>query len=106
MAQRLGDRFGRKIVVVNRVGAGGNLAARDVVQAVPDGATILATTSALAVNHTASRNKGYVTEDLRAIAIVASTPDLLAVHPSNPAKNIGDFVRNARGRSITFATPG
>jgi tripartite-type tricarboxylate transporter receptor subunit TctC len=106
VAQRLGDRFGRKMVVENRGGGGGNLAARAVSQTAPDGTTILATTSALAVNDTASRNKGYQTEDLRAIAVVASSPDILAVHPSNPAKTVGDFVRNARGKSITFGTPG
>lgn len=106
VAQRLGDRFGRKVVVENRGGAGGNLAARFVSQAAADGATILVTTSALAVNDTASRNKGYATEDLRAIAIAASSPDILAVHPSNPAKTVGDFVRNARGKSFSYGTPG
>src|SRR5438128_8946998 len=50
VAQRLGERGGPKVVVENRAGAGGNLAARAVSAAPPDGSTILATTTALAVN--------------------------------------------------------
>jgi tripartite-type tricarboxylate transporter receptor subunit TctC len=106
VAQRLGDRFGRKAVVENRGGAGGNIAARAVSAAAPDGASILVTTSGIAVAETTSRNKGFSTDDLRTVAIPASGPDLLAVHPSNPAKNMGEFVTNAKDKNITFGTPG
>src|SRR5215831_13793295 len=61
VALKLGERFGRTIVVENRGGAGGNLAAKAVSAAAADGTTILATTTALAVNETASRNKGFST---------------------------------------------
>jgi tripartite-type tricarboxylate transporter receptor subunit TctC len=106
VAQRLGER-GAKIVVENRGGAGGNLAARLVSVAAPDGYTVLATTTALAINATASRNKGYATEDLRAVAVVALAPDVMAVHPASSAKDIPDFVRSAGGdKGITFGTPG
>ncbi len=105
VAQRLGER-GPKVVVENRAGAGGNLAARAVSAAPPDGSTILATTTALAVNDTASRNKGYATEDLRTVAIVALSPDVMGVHPSNPAKDLGEFVRNAKPKGFTFGSPG
>lgn len=105
VAQRMSER-GAKIVVENRGGAGGNLAARLVSLAAPDGYTVLATTTALAINATASRNKGYATEDLRAIAISALAPDVVAVHPANSAKDIPEFVRNAGDKGITFGTPG
>jgi len=103
---KLGERVGRTVVVENRGGAGGNLAARAVAAAAPDGYTLLATTSALAVNDTASRNKGYATEDLRPVAFVAISPDVIAVHPSNPARDLKEFVANARDKSFTYGSAG
>jgi tripartite-type tricarboxylate transporter receptor subunit TctC len=105
VALKLNDR-GYKVVVENRAGAGGNLAARVVAGAAPDGATILATTTALSVNATASRNKGYATEDLRAIAIAASSPDVMAVHPSNTSKDLAEFIKGVGGRGISYGSPG
>src|SRR5262245_47501868 len=106
IGSRLSERLGQTIVVENRGGAGGNLAARAVVNAAPDGYTILATTSALAVNETASRNRGYSADDLRTIAIVAISPDVIAVHSSNPAKDLKEFVRSAREKSFTYGSAG
>jgi tripartite-type tricarboxylate transporter receptor subunit TctC len=106
VAQKLGERTGWKVVVDNRGGAGGNLAARAVSTAPADGYTVLATTTALAINATTSRNKGYAAEDLKAVAVVASTPDVLAVHPSNPAKTLPELIANARGKPINFGSSG
>ncbi len=106
VGQKLTERLGQTVVVENRGGAGGNLAARAVAGAAADGYTILATTSALAVAETASRNKGFSTDDLRAIAIVAISPDVLAVHPSNPAKDLKAFVNTAKDKSFTYGTAG
>src|SRR5262245_38989499 len=64
IGQKLSERLGHAVVIENRGGAGGNLAAKTVSAAAPDGYTILATTSALAVNETASKNKGFSTNDL------------------------------------------
>jgi tripartite-type tricarboxylate transporter receptor subunit TctC len=91
-------------VVENRGGAGGNLAAKSVSGAGPDGHTILATTTSLAVNETATRNKGFSADDLRAVAIVAFSPDILAVHSSSPAKDLRDFVKS--GKSFTYGSAG
>jgi tripartite-type tricarboxylate transporter receptor subunit TctC len=106
VGQKLSERLGHTVVAENRAGAGGNLAARAVSMAAPDGHTILATTTALAVNETASKNKGFSVNDLRAIAIVAISPDVLAVHPSNPARNLKEFVANAREKSFTYGSAG
>ena len=103
---KLGERLGRTVVVENRGGAGGNLAARAVAAAAADGYTLLATTSALAVNDTASRNKGYATEDLRPVAFVAISPDVIAIHPGNPASDLKEFVANARDKSFTYGSAG
>jgi len=106
VALKLGAQFGRTIVVENRGGAGGNLAAKAVSTAAADGTTILATTTALAVNETASRNKGFSTADLTPVAIVAISPDVLAVHPDNQAKDLRAFIANGRERSFTYGTAG
>jgi tripartite-type tricarboxylate transporter receptor subunit TctC len=103
---KLSERLGQTVVVENRGGAGGNLAARAVSTAAPEGYTLLATTSALAVNDSASKNKGYNTEDLRAVAFVAISPDVLAVHPSNSAKDLKEFIANAKTKSFTYGSAG
>src|SRR5438094_8625410 len=106
IGQKTGERLGRTVVVENRGGAGGNLAARAVAQAAPDGYTLLATTSAIAVNDSASRNKGYATEELRPVAFVAISHDVIAVHPSNPARDLKEFVANGKEKSFTYGSAG
>jgi tripartite-type tricarboxylate transporter receptor subunit TctC len=106
VALRLGERFGSTVVVENRAGAGGNLAARAVATSAADGYTVLATTASLAVNDTASRNKGYSASDLRAVAIVAYAADVLAVHPSNPARDLTTFLAKGKVDSFTYGSAG
>jgi tripartite-type tricarboxylate transporter receptor subunit TctC len=106
VGQGLSERLGHTVVVENRGGAGGNLAAKFVTASAPDGYTILATTTGLAVNETASRNKGFSVEELRAVAIVAFSPDVLAVHPSNAAKDLQEFLRNGKAKSFTYGSAG
>src|ERR1700720_2380969 len=106
VAQKLDERTGWKIIVENRGGAGGNIGAHMVSVAEGDGYTVLATTTALAVNATVSRNKGYAVEDFKTVAVVATTPDVLAVHPSNPAKTLAEFITNAEGKTINFGSSG
>ena len=106
VSTKLSDRLKQSFVVENRGGAGGNLAAKSVAAAEPDGYTLLTTTSALAVNATASKNKGFETSDLRPVAIVAFSPDVIAIHPSNPAKNLKEFIANAQAKSFTYGSAG
>ena len=106
VGQKLGERLGHTVVVENRGGAGGNIAAKSVSAAAADGYTILATTTSLAVNETASKNKGFSVNDLRAVAIVAISPDVLAVHPSNPAKDLKEFIANGKTKSFTYGSAG
>jgi len=106
VGQKLTERLGQTVVVENRGGAGGNLAAKSVIGAAPDGYTILATTTGLAVNETATKNKGFSVDDLRPVAIVAFSPDVLAIHPSNPAKDLREFIQNAKTKSFTYGSAG
>ena len=102
----LGEKLGRTVVVENRGGAGGNIAAAAVARATPDGYTLLVTTTAVAINETLRPDKGFAASDLKPIAIVASSPEALVTSPSNPASNLTDFLKNAKGKSITFASAG
>jgi tripartite-type tricarboxylate transporter receptor subunit TctC len=106
VSSKLADRLKQNVVVENRGGAGGNLAAKAVAGAEPDGYMLLATTSGLAVSATASKNKGFETGDLRPVAIVAFSPDVIAVHPSNPAKDLKEFVTSGRDKSFTYGSAG
>ena len=106
VGQRLSERLKQNVVVENRGGAGGNLGAKIVTAANPNGHVILVSTTAVAINDTISKNKGYATDDLRPVAIAASTPEALSVNPSNPAKTLRELVQNAKGKSISFGTAG
>jgi tripartite-type tricarboxylate transporter receptor subunit TctC len=106
VATKLEQRLKQSFIVENRGGAGGNIAAKTVVGAAVDGYTLLATTTALAVNITASKTKGFEASDLRPVAIVAISPDVIAVHPSNPAKTLKEFIANAKDKSFTYGSAG
>jgi len=106
VAQGVSAKLGRNVIVDNRGGAGGNIAAAAVARAAPDGYTLLVTTTALAINETLTPNKGFVASDLKSIAIVASSPECLATGADNPAKDLAEFLKAAQGKSINFGTAG
>jgi tripartite-type tricarboxylate transporter receptor subunit TctC len=106
IAQKLGEALKQTVVVENRGGAGGNLAAKQVASAAPDGYTVLVTTTALAINETLHKNKGFAANDLETVAIVASSPEAFAVNKANPAASLSEFLANARGKTINFGSAG
>ena len=107
LADRLGARLGgASIVVENRGGAGGNLAAKQVAAAPADGYTVLVTTTAVAINETLYRNKGYATEELRPVAIAASFPEVLACSVSNPARDLQELLRALTDKGVSYSSAG
>jgi tripartite-type tricarboxylate transporter receptor subunit TctC len=106
VGQGVGARLGRNVIVENRGGAGGNIAAAAVARAAPDGYTLLVTTTALAINETLRANKGYSASDIKTIAIVASSPEALVTGTGNPANNLAEFMQAAKGKSINFGSAG
>jgi tripartite-type tricarboxylate transporter receptor subunit TctC len=106
IAQGLGERLHQAVVVENRGGAGGNIAAASVARVEPDGYTLLATTTALAINETLFTNKEFSAADFKTVAIAASSPEALVTGASNAANNLTAFLKNMDGKTINFAVPG
>lgn len=106
VSEPLGPLLGQTIVIENRGGAGGNIGARAVAQSPANGYTLLVTTTAIAINDRLHKSKGYATSDLVPIAIVGSAPEVIVVHPNNPAKTLRDLVKPADGKPVQFGTAG
>jgi tripartite-type tricarboxylate transporter receptor subunit TctC len=96
LAQRLGEQWGRPVVVENRGGVGNSPVA--VSQAAPDGYTLLVTDSgALAIRPHLYRSLPYDPErGFVAITLLASSPSFLIAHPSVPAANLPEFIAYAK----------
>jgi tripartite-type tricarboxylate transporter receptor subunit TctC len=109
MAGRLQEQFGKAIVIENRAGAGGVLAAGDVAKAAPDGQTLLAAASSLAANPTLVKALPYDTlKDLQAVALIFRTPLVLVVDPKMPVHSVAELVAllKAKPGQINFGHGG
>jgi tripartite-type tricarboxylate transporter receptor subunit TctC len=104
MAQKMQQSLGRSVIIENRAGAGGALAARAAASADPDGYTLFyGNTSTLAVIPAVSKNPGYdPVKNYAPVASVSESYTILVVHPSFPAQNIQDFLAYARAHPGTL----
>ena len=106
IGQKLSERWKQSVVVENRGGAGGNIAAAAVAKTDPDGYNILVTTSAFAVNQTLTKNPGYTADDFKAVVVVASTPNLIIGAPGLKGNNLKEVVEAAKTEKMTYGTAG
>jgi tripartite-type tricarboxylate transporter receptor subunit TctC len=110
MQKKLGEYLGQTVVVENRAGAGGTIAAGIVAKAEPDGYTfLLATIAALAVApHLNSKLPYNPLTDFAPLSMATESGNVLVVHPSVPAKTLAEFVKlaNSRPGGIAYGTSG
>jgi len=108
-AQKLTEGWGRQVVVENRPGAGGIIATELAAKAPADGYSYLFVTVGHVVNPSLYAKLPYDTaNDFTGVAMVASVPNLLVVHPSVPFKSVKDLVDHARRHpgNLTYASSG
>jgi tripartite-type tricarboxylate transporter receptor subunit TctC len=93
IGQWLSERLGQPFIIENRPGAGSNIATEAVVRAPADGYTLLLATSPNAVNATLYENLNFnFVHDIAPVASIYNVPNVMAVHPSFPAKTIPEFI--------------
>lgn len=107
IGQRLSDVWRQPVLVENIVGAGGNIGTDRVAKAPADGYTLLLNTIApIAVNQSLYGKLPYdPVKDLAPITLVANTANILAVHPSFPAKNLQDIINLAKAQPGKLSYP-
>jgi tripartite-type tricarboxylate transporter receptor subunit TctC len=98
IAKKLSENIGQSVVVENRAGAGGNIAAQHVVQAPPDGYTLhLSSVGPLTVAPAMQKSLPYdVKRDIAPITMAAVFPNVFIVHPGVPAKTLKEFIELAK----------
>lgn len=106
VAQALGAQLGRPVVVENRPGAGGNLAAEAVARAVPDGHTLLMSFTSHAINASLYPKLPFdPLKDFTPLTMVSTSPSVLVAHPRVPANTVAELIALAKARpgQLNFA---
>jgi len=106
---RLSAEIGQSIVIENRPGAGGTLGTAMVVKADPDGYSILAQSSALAIAPAIYPKLTFdISRDLASVLMIGSGANVMIVPPTRPWKTVQDFIADAKAKpgSISFGSVG
>ena len=106
LAQVLGAQLGRSVVVENKPGAGGNLAADAVAKAVPDGNTLLMSFTSHAINASLYPSLPFdPVKDFTPLTMVSTSPSILVAHPRLPVNNVKELMAMAKAKpgQLNFA---
>src|SRR3989454_6190808 len=107
VAPKISEALGQSVLVENKPGAGGNVAAQQVKRAAPDGYTLFVTSVAYAVNPSLYANAGYdPVQDFVPVILGPSTPNIITVNPAVPAKNLQELLALARKEQLSYASSG
>ena len=97
LASKMSPALGQQVIVDPRPGAGGNLGHEAAAKAVPDGYTLMLASTPFVLNPILNTKVGYdTTRDFAPIALIATLPNVLAVHPSVPARSVRELLQLAR----------
>jgi tripartite-type tricarboxylate transporter receptor subunit TctC len=108
-AQELGSAWGQPVIVENRPGASGSLAAGAAARAPADGYTILLGSNANAINVSLYKNLSFdLRRDLAPVALLTTFPNILAINPALPVHNVTELIAYARAHpgGVNFASSG
>ena len=109
IGQWLSERLGQQFIIENRPGAGSNIGTEAVVNAAPDGYTLLMITAANAINASLYDKLNFnLIRDLAPVASIMRVPNVMEVHPSFPAKTVPEFIAYAKANpgKINYASAG
>ena len=109
VAQEMQDKLKQPVVVDNRGGAGGNIGAQIVARALPDGYTLLVANNSHTINPFIYKEPGYdMAADFAPISLLATSPAILVVPDSSPARTMTDLIALAKKKpgSLNFGSPG
>ncbi|VTU21636.1 Argininosuccinate lyase [Variovorax sp. PBS-H4] len=109
LSASMGPLLNRTVIVENRPGAGGNIAADAVAKAAPDGNTLLLSFTSHAINATLYPTLPFdPVKDFTALTCVATSPSVLVAHPSVPANNVRELIALAKAKpgQLNFAIGG
>jgi tripartite-type tricarboxylate transporter receptor subunit TctC len=97
LAKKMSEQMGQSIVIDNKPGANGNIAAVAAAKAPPDGYTVLYNTSSITLSPALYKNLAYdVQRDLAPVALTAVVPLALVVNPGVPVNNVREFIAYAK----------
>lgn len=108
-AQQLAASIGQSVIVDNRPGASGTVGAAIAARSAPDGYTALFIASTFAINPTLYKNLPYdQVRDFQPLSLIASTPFVLLLHPSIPARSVKELIAYAKERpgQLNYASGG
>ena len=104
----LAEALGQSVVVDNRAGASGGIAAELTSRAAPDGYTLMMLSASLVVYSAVTETRYDLFRDFDAVSQVAASPYLLTVHPSLPVKSVAELISHAKANpsKLNFASTG
>src|SRR5712692_857148 len=108
IGQQITQAWGQPVIIDQRGGGGGTISAEAVAKAAPDGYTLLLATGTHTINPSLYKLSYDMVRDFAPVTLLASTPFILAVHPSVPANSVGELIALTRSKpgTLNYGTGG